>query len=151
MTELIQTIAFGVLVGGTYALLASGLTLIFGVMNVINIAHGAFLILAAFLTYSIWNATGLDPLVAIVFTTPVMFALGYAIYVAAVRRVRGLHASSSVLLTFALALLLEGAMGLVCGNTSHSIRPSYVNDSFHVGALFLPKAQLYGGAVAIVV
>jgi branched-chain amino acid transport system permease protein len=151
MTQFIQSLILGLLVGGTYALLASGLTLIFGVMNVINIAHGAFLILAAFLTYSIWHATGLDPLAAIVFTTPVMFAVGYVIYVGAVRRVRGLHASSSVLLTFALALVLEGVMGLIWGNTSHSIRPGYVNDSFHVGSLFLPKAEVYGGAVAIVV
>ena len=62
VTEFLQTIVLGLLVGGVYALLASGLTLIFGVMRVINIAHGAFLILAAFLTYSLWYAVGLDPL-----------------------------------------------------------------------------------------
>ena len=93
MTQLAQTLILGVLVGGVYALLASGLTLIFGVMRVINIAQGAFVILAAFLTYSIWSATGLDPLVAIAFTTPLMFALGWALYVAAVRRaVEYIHA-----------------------------------------------------------
>ena len=78
MTELVQTLILGVLIGGVYALLASGLTLIFGVMRVINIAHGAFLILAAFLTYTIWSATGIDPLVSILFTTPIMFALRLA-------------------------------------------------------------------------
>ena len=62
MTQLVQTLILGLLVGGVYALMASGLTLIFGVMRVINIAHGAFLILAAFLTYSIWTAAGIDPL-----------------------------------------------------------------------------------------
>src|SRR3954454_17396335 len=100
MTELIQTIAFGLLVGGVYALLASGLTLIFGVMNVINIAHGAFLILAAFLAYSLWSWTGMDPLVTILFTTPAMIAFGWALYVVAVRRVRDAPVASSVLLTF---------------------------------------------------
>jgi branched-chain amino acid transport system permease protein len=134
-----------------YALLASGLTLIFGVMRVINIAHGAFLILAAFLTYSIWTATSIDPLVAILITTPAMFAFGGLVYVAAVRRVRGVHISSSVLLTFALALVLEGAMGLIWGNNSHAVRPSYFNESFDVGALFFPKAQVYGCAVAVLV
>jgi branched-chain amino acid transport system permease protein len=151
MTQLAQTLILGVLVGGVYALLASGLTLIFGVMRVINIAQGAFVILAAFLTYSIWSATGLDPLVAIAFTTPLMFALGWALYVAAVRRIRGAHMSSSVLLTFAIALVLEGLMGLIWGNTSHSVRPAYFNESFTLGALFLPKAQVYGFAVAAVV
>ena len=63
-----------------YALLASGLTLIFGVMGVINIAHGAFLILAAFVTYSIWTATGLDPLLSVLFTTPMMFCFGWLLY-----------------------------------------------------------------------
>jgi branched-chain amino acid transport system permease protein len=151
MTQLAQTLILGILVGGVYALLASGLTLIFGVMRVINIAQGAFVILAAFLTYSIWSATGLDPLVAIAFTTPLMFALGWALYIAAVRRIRGAHMSSSVLLTFAIALVLEGLMGLIWGNTSHSVRPAYFNESFTVGDLFLPKAQVYGGLVAIVV
>jgi branched-chain amino acid transport system permease protein len=151
MTQLAQTLILGILVGGVYALLASGLTLIFGVMRVINIAQGAFVIVAAFLTYSIWSATGLDPLVAIVFTTPLMFALGWALYLVAVRRIRGAHMSSSVLLTFAIALVLEGLMGLIWGNTSHSVRPAYFNESFHLGALFAPKAQVYGFAVAAVV
>jgi branched-chain amino acid transport system permease protein len=151
MTELAQTLILGILVGGVYALLASGLTLIFGVMRVINIAQGAFVILAAFLTYSIWSATGIDPLVAILLTTPLMFAFGWALYLVAVQRIRGAHMSSSVLLTFAIALVLEGLMGLIWGNTSHSVRPAYFNQSFHAGALFAPKAQVYGFAVAAVV
>ena len=151
MTEFVQSIVLGLLIGGTYALLASGLTLIFGVMGVINIAHGAFLILAAFVTYSIWTATGLDPLVSVLFTAPMMFVFGWLLYRGTVEHVRGAHVSSSVLLTFAIALLIEGAMGLIWGNTSHSVRPSYVNESFTIGEIFLPKAQVYGGALAIVV
>jgi branched-chain amino acid transport system permease protein len=151
VTEFVQTIVLGLLIGGTYALLASGLTLIFGVMGVINIAHGSFLILAAFITYSIWTATGLDPLVAVVFTAPLMFGFGWLLYRATVEHVRGAHVSASVLLTFAIALVIEGAMGLIWGNTSHSVRPSYVNDSFTIGEIFLPRAQVYGGALAIVV
>ena len=148
MTEFLQSLILGVLVGGVYALLASGLTLIFGVMRVINIAHGAFLILAAFITWSLWTATGIDPLALIVATTPVMFAFGWLLYVLAIRRVRGAHVSASVLLTFALALVVEGLMGYIWGNTSHSLRPSYGNQSFGLGELFIPKAQVYGFLVA---
>ena len=61
MTEFLQALILGLLIGGVYALLASGLTLIFGVMNIINIAHGAFLILAAFITWSLWHETGHGP------------------------------------------------------------------------------------------
>ena len=149
MTELVQALILGLLIGGVYALLASGLTLIFGVMGVINVAHGAFLIVAAFLTYSIWTATGLDPLVAIAITMPAMFALGWLLYGGAISRIREAPAASSVLLTISLALVLEGVMGLVWGNTSHAITPPYFNRSFHVGAFFLPKAQVYGGLVAV--
>ena len=136
---------------GVYALLASGLTLIFGVMNVINIAHGAFLILAAFLTWSLWSEIGMDPLLAIVAVTPVMFAFGWLLYNLTIRPIRRAPPAASVLLTFGLALFLEGIMGVIWGNTSHSVRPSYSTDSFQIGELFLPKAQVYGGFVAIVV
>ena len=149
MTELVQTIILGLLIGGVYALLASGLTLIFGVMNVINVAHGAFLILAAFVAYSLWEATGIDPLLTIVVTTPAMFAFGWLLYTGTVRRIRTAGPAASVLLTFSLALVLEGVMGLVWGNTSHALRPDYFNESFIVGDLFLPKAQVYGCLVAV--
>jgi branched-chain amino acid transport system permease protein len=151
VTEFIQTLILGLLIGGVYALLASGLTLIFGVMRVINIAHGAILILAAFLTYSLWTGTGLDPLAAILITTPAMLVFGWLLYQATVGRIRTAPVGASVLLTFGLALVLEGVMGLIWGNTSHSVRPSYFNESFEIGEVFLPKAQVYGGALAIVV
>jgi branched-chain amino acid transport system permease protein len=149
VTEFVQAVILGLLIGGVYALMASGLTLIFGVMNVINVAHGAFLVFSAFLTYSVWTATGLDPLLAIVITTPAMFGFGWLLYGGSIRRIREAPAAASVLLTFSLALVLEGVMGLIWGNTSHAIRPSYFNQSFTVGDLFLPKAQVYGCLVAI--
>jgi branched-chain amino acid transport system permease protein len=151
MTELVQTIAFGLLVGGVYALLASGLTLIFGVMNVINVAHGAFLILAAFLTFSLWSGFGLDPLAAIVITTPVMFAFGYGIYAVAVRPISKAPPSSSVLLTFGIALVLEALMGLIWGNRSHAARPSYFDESFNIAGIVLPKAQVFACVIAVLV
>jgi branched-chain amino acid transport system permease protein len=147
--ELLQTVILGLLVGGVYALLASGLTLIFGVMNVINVAHGVFLILAAFVTWTLWNATGLDPLAAILFTTPLMFGFGWLIYTTTIRPIRRAPPSASVLLTFALALVIEGVLGLVWGNTSHTVRAPYFDESFGVGEIFLPKAQVYACIVAV--
>lgn len=151
MTELLQTLALGLLLGGVYALAASGLSLIFGVMKVINIAHGAYVILAAFITYSLWHSLGLDPLIGIVITTPVVFVLGWVTYKVAVSPIRTAPMASTVLLTFGLALVVEGAMGEIWGNNSTAIRPSYANESFSVGGLFLPKAQVFGGLVAVVV
>jgi branched-chain amino acid transport system permease protein len=151
MTQLVQNLLLGLLLGGVYALVASGLTLIFGVMRVINIAHGAFLVLAAFLTYSLWQGLGIDPLLAILVTTPVVFALGWVTYKATIAPLRRAPMASTVLLTFGLALVLEAVMGTVWGNESTAIRPSYANESFTFAGLYLPKTQVYGGLVAIVV
>ena len=78
----VQALILGLLIGGVYALLASGLTLIFGVMDVINVAQGALMILAAFFAWALWKQAGIDPLLGALVTTPAMFLVGYAIVVA---------------------------------------------------------------------
>jgi branched-chain amino acid transport system permease protein len=118
-------------------------------MNVINVAHGAFLILAAFVTWTLWDATGLDPLVSVLVTTPLMFGFGWLLYNATIRPIRKAPPSASVLLTFSLALVIEGVMGLVWGNTSHAVRTPYFDQSFAVGDIFLPKSQVYGCLLAV--
>lgn len=151
MEKLIQTIILGLLIGGVYALMASGLTLVFGVMNVINVAHGAFLVLSALLTWELWKTIGIDPLVAAVVTTPAMFVLGYVVYKLLLHRLRDSPPSMTVLLTFGLALVIEGVMGLVTRNIFRSVTPSYFNASFELGPFFLPKTQVYGALAAMAV
>jgi branched-chain amino acid transport system permease protein len=149
LTGFIQTIVLGLLTGGVYALAASGLTLVFGVMNVINVAHGALLILSAYLTWVVWRKTGLDPLVIAVLTTPVMFAFGWVIYWVAVRRVRAAGASMTVLLTFAIALMIEGALGRIWKGVFRAVTPSYFNEAIKLGDIRLPTAKVYACAVAV--
>ena len=149
MTQFIQALILGLMIGGVYALLASGLTLIFGVMDVINVAQGALIILSAFMTWALWKEMGIDPLLGALITTPAMFVIGWVIYKLTIQWISGRPASTSVLLTFALALILEGIMGLVWSTTYHSSRPDYVDESFRAGAFYFPKAQLFGCAIAI--
>ncbi len=151
MTQFVQVIILGLLIGGVYALLASGLTLIFGVMDVINVAQGALIIFAAFLAWMFWRDVGVDPLLAVVITTPIMFAVGWLLYRGAIQWISGKPASTSVLLTFALALIIEGAMGVIWSTTSHSATPSYFASSFRFGDFYFPKAQVYGCAIAVIV
>jgi branched-chain amino acid transport system permease protein len=151
VTHATETLILGLLIGGVYALLAAGLTLIFGVMNIINVAHGALLVLAGLLTFELWRRLGLDPIAAAVVTTPVMFAVGWAIYRLFVARIRTAPVSMTVLLTFALAITLEGAMGMTWKNVFRSVTPSYFNQSFHLGPYFFPKAQVFGCLTAIAV
>jgi branched-chain amino acid transport system permease protein len=149
VTQLIQTIVLGLLLGGVYALLASGLTLIFGVMDVINVAQGALIILAAFISWAAWNETGLDPLLGALVTTPAMFLIGLGIYVTAIRWIQGKPPSTSVILTFGIALIIEGVMGYVWTATLHRATPDYFNQSFTIGDIYLRKAQVYGCAIAV--
>jgi branched-chain amino acid transport system permease protein len=149
--QLIQTIILGLLIGGVYALMASGLTLIFGVMNIINVAHGAFLVLSALMTWELWKTTGIDPLVAAFVTTPVMFVIGYVVYKLLLERLRSSPPSMTVLLTFGLALVIEGSMGIITRNIFRSVTPGYFNSSYNVGPFFLPKPQVYGFLAAIAV
>lgn len=151
MNELVQNLVLGLLLSGVYALVAGGLTLIFGVMRIVNIAHGAFLVLSAFITYSLWKQFGIDPLLAIFITIPVVFAIGWGTYKVVVSPIRTAPMASSVLLTFGIALVLEGVMGEIWGNDSTAVRPGYADESYTFAGLFLPKAQVYGGAVAVLV
>ena len=151
MTEAIQTILLGLLLGGVYSLAASGLTLVFGVMNVINVAHGALLILAAYLTFYVWTHTGLDPILISLITTPLMFALGWVIYWFAIRRIRSAGASMSVLLTFAIALIIEGVIGRIWKGVFRAVTPSYFDQSVKIGSIYLPTARLYACAAAVVI
>ncbi len=151
MEQLVQIIILGLLLGGVYALMASGLTLIFGVMHIINVAQGAFLVLAALITWELWKTTGIDPLVAMIVTTPLMFVGGYVVYKLLLERLRDSSPSMTVLLTFGLALVIEGGMGVVTRNVFRSVTPSYFNSSYNIGPLFLPKPQVYGCLAALAV
>jgi branched-chain amino acid transport system permease protein len=149
VTQLAQTIILGLLIGGVYALLASGLTLIVGVMDVVNVAQGALIILSAFFTWALWKDAGIDPLLGALVTTPAMFVIGWAIYKLTIQWISGRPASTSVLLTFALALVIEGTMGLVWSTTYHGATPAYFSQSFRVGDFYFPKAQVYGCGIAV--
>jgi branched-chain amino acid transport system permease protein len=151
MAQFVQALALGVLIGGIYALMASGLTLIFGVLRIINIAQGAFLILVATFTWWLWRVTGIDPIVAAVVTTPLMFGAGWLLYRFVISRIRGQAPSMSVLLTFGLALVLEGFLNVVAGNRFRSATPAYFEQSFRVGDISFPKAQVYGFLAAVLV
>jgi branched-chain amino acid transport system permease protein len=147
---LIQTIILGLLVGGVYALMSSGLTLIFGVMRVINVAHGAFLILGAYLTYWLFQLTGLDPILSIALTAPVLFILGWLFQRYALSRLQNAE-RNSVLITFALAVTMEGLMGTLWKTTLRSVKPEYASQVIQFATYRIPFTRLLGFSAAIVV
>jgi branched-chain amino acid transport system permease protein len=122
-TLLFQSLVLGVLLGGLYALLAAGLTLYFGVMRVVMIAHSAFLILAAYLAWFFNQQTGMDPLLSLVITVPLFFLVGVGMQRLLITRLRPATLTMmSVLLTFAVALFIEGMIGFVWSGTQRRIQ-----------------------------
>ncbi len=150
MEQLAQTVILGLLIGGVYALMASGLTLVFGVMRIVNVAHGAMLIAAAMITWYVWSVSGIDPFLIAIPMTLVMFGVGWLLYRTVISRIQGASVSMSVLLTFGIALTIEGLLNVIAGNRFRSATPSYFDESFRLGGLVFPKTQVFGAVVAMV-
>lgn len=108
--EWINAIVQGVLVGGLYALFAAGLSLIFGVMRLVNIAHGDLIILAAYVALVIVQVTGLHPLASLIFAVPVMAGFGYALQRGILNRTLGKDILPPLLVTFGLSVILQNGL-----------------------------------------
>ena len=108
--EWINAIVQGVLVGGLYALFAAGLSLIFGVMRLVNIAHGDLIILAAYVALVTVQATGLHPLASLLIVVPVMAAFGYALQRGILNRTLGKDILPPLLVTFGLSVILQNGL-----------------------------------------
>jgi branched-chain amino acid transport system permease protein len=133
MHALTQAIILGVLTGGVYALMASGQTLIFGIMKVVNLAQGVLVVLGAYLTYTLFTHLGMDPFLSVLITTPILFLVGVGVQWVLLRPLHSDDvAQLSLLVTFAVALGIEGVLSFVYGATLTNIQPSYANSSWTV-------------------
>ena len=148
--EIYQAIADGILVGGIYALMAVGLTLIFGVLDIINIAQGVMVILGAYLSYELAARLHLDLFLGLLVTVPAMFVIGVVIQWAFIRPLRGRERTSMTLLvSYAVALIIEGILYEFFGANSRQLSASYVTSSVHVFGFYISYIYLYGFALAL--
>ena len=149
--ELYRAIIDGILAGGIYALMAVGLTLIFGVLDIINIAQGILVVLAGYLSYVLSVHLHLDLLIGLLITTPVMFLVGVVIQVLFMRRLRGRERTSmSLLASYAVMIIIEGILYLVFGPENVQLTAPYVQSSMHLFGFYLPYIYLIGFALALV-
>lgn len=144
LTALLQAVVSGVLVGGIYASMAVGLSVVFGVMNILNIAHAAFALLAAYLAFWAFKLWGLDPILALVGTVPILLALGAGTYQALIRPIRNSPPLMSLLLLFGLTHILEGGMLLLWSGDYRSINTSYTATSFTLAGITLSTTRSMG-------
>ncbi|MGH7903118.1 MAG: branched-chain amino acid ABC transporter permease [Candidatus Dormibacteraceae bacterium] len=150
-TEITRAVIDGILTGAVYALMGAGLTLVFGVMNIINIAQGVLVVLAAYLTYVLNRFLGLDLFVGLALTIPMMFLVGVAIERLFIRRLQsqGNRTGLSILVTYAVAIIIEGLLTVVFSADYLHLHAWYVDRSLPILGFYLPYIYLMGFGLAV--
>ena len=149
--QLSEAIVDGILAGGVYALMAVGLTLIFGVLDIINIAQGILVVLAAYLSYVLSVHLHIDLFLGLFITVPAMFVIGVAIHWAFIRPLRGRERTSmSLLASYAVALIIEGVLYTIFGSSVTNLHAWYVTGAVKVFGFYLSYIYLLGFALAVV-
>lgn len=150
-TEIAKAVVDGILTGGVYALMAAGLTLIFGVMDIINIAQGILVILGAYLSYALEHYAGIDLFLGLLITIPAMFLIGVTIERLFIRRLDGRNRTGfSILVTYAVAIVLEGLLSLIFTTNLTQLHAWYTDKSLHVLGFYLPYIYIFGFLLALV-
>jgi branched-chain amino acid transport system permease protein len=141
----------GVLTGLVYGLMALGLSVIFGVVRVVNFAHGEMMTIAMFMAVAGFSALHLDPLIMLVPIAAVLFVFGYALQAAVINPFVRRPEHVQFLLMIALAIIIANALLIIFGPDARSVQTAYALDSYQLGRLIVDAAKLYAGAAAILV
>ena len=139
----------GLLLGGMYTLVASGLTLIYGVLHIINFAHGSMLMLAMFGVFYLLTKFGIDPYLSMLVMVPAMYGLGYAIYKGVIGRLSNGRDENILLITLGLSILIENIALMLFKGDSRTISVSYSDTMIELGPTLVPLPKLISFAVAM--
>ncbi len=146
-----QALAYGVVQGGLLALVAVGFSLVWGVMNVINLSHGALAVTGAYIAWQLNLRFGLDPFLAVPIVAVAMFFVGYAIQRGLINLVINAPIFLTLLLTFGLSLVILNALQLVFYSNDRTIDTSYASQSFAVGVVNIPYGRLAACLLAVAI
>ena len=148
---LLQTLVSGILIGLIYALVAVGLTMIFGGMGIVNFAHGEFLMLGMYASFWAFSLYALDPMFTLPFTVLALFALGVLLYRLVIRRIVDATPLSQIFTTFGLMLLLRGLAQFFWKPDYRTIENSLVSGAVRLGQVQVGRPQLVAGVGAVLV
>jgi branched-chain amino acid transport system permease protein len=146
---LLQILANGVLLGGLYALMALGLALVWGVLNIVNLAHGAFIMLGAYACYYLFSLAHIDPFAAIPFAAVLLFGVGYALQRWVLNLVIRAPMFNTLLITFGLEVVLTYLAQLAFSADYRTINPSYAGANITMGGVTLPLVRIAAFALAV--
>ena len=139
----------GLLLGGMYTLIASGLTLIYGVLHIINFAHGSMLMLAMFGVYYLLTKLGVDPYLSMVVMVPAMYLLGYALYKGLIGRLAHGRDENILLITLGLSILIENIALMFFKGDSRTISVAYSDRMIELGPTLVPLPKLISFVVSL--
>ncbi|MBL8661595.1 MAG: branched-chain amino acid ABC transporter permease [Alphaproteobacteria bacterium] len=148
---IINALVSGLLTGLVYGLSALGLSVIFGVIRIVNFAHGELMVLGMFMALLLFRWFGLDPLMAVPIGAAVLFAIGYALQHFVVRRVSYLPDHMQFLLLAGIAIMLVSGCLVIFGPDAQGVQLDYALDSFAIGNLIIDKVRLYAAIAAVAV
>jgi branched-chain amino acid transport system permease protein len=151
MILFLQSVLSGVLVGGVYALIGIGLTMIFGVMRVINFAHGELVMLGMYATWVLFVQLGWDPYLSILAVAPLLFLWGAVLQTAVLNRVLDALPQNQILLTIGLGLVMSNAVMLGFTSDYRLLTTSYSSSSFELGGLSVSYPLLMSFLVTAVI
>jgi branched-chain amino acid transport system permease protein len=150
MTLILEAVIHGILSGGDYALMASGLALTFGVLDIINIAQGIFVILGAYFGYALEQYFHLDLFVGLLFSMPVLFVLGVGIEWAFLQRIKRERTMLAILVLFSLAMIIEGGLSLVFSTDYVTLHAWYIDATVSIAGFYLPVVDLFTFALSVI-
>jgi len=142
LVYLIQAIINGILIGGVYALIAVGLSLIWGVMEIVNFAHGDYLMAAAFFSYIFWLYMGLDPLISLPLVVIIFLFIGFGTQKFVMKRLMDSPTLITIAATFALSLLIRYSFFVVFKPDYKAIRDPLLQGSLHISSISIPIAKM---------
>jgi branched-chain amino acid transport system permease protein len=149
LATLAQAVVNGLLIGGIYALVSIGVTLIFGVVKIVNFAQGEFVMIGMYITFFLATAFGIDPLLSLLVSMPALFVIGVLVQYFLIRRVLALGDMPQIFLTFALSLLLMNLALLLFSANYRTVQTPYSELTIHVGPLYFAVAKLIAFIIAM--
>jgi branched-chain amino acid transport system permease protein len=149
-SDIAQVAASGLLMGLAYALVAVGFTIVFGVMNVVNFAHGHIVMAAMFASFALNRYVGLDPYIAALCLFPVFLVVGGLLYRTAIAPAVGATAATQMLVTLGLLIVIENSANLIFGGELRSVRSPIGESSLHLGTLVLPVSRVLAAAGSLI-
>jgi len=151
LADLSTPLLMGVLLGGLYTLIALGLSLVFGVMKLINVAHGDLVIFGSYFAYAAMTVLGMDPILSLVMGIPLLFGIGFAIQKYLLSRAFRISMEAPLIIAFGISLTLQNVIQIVWSPMSRGLTTSYALESFAVGDTYIPLAYLLDFIAALVI